>query len=61
MRFKKYISCLLIVAVIFSSVALPSYASETGTPAIINAAEEFTGIIINYLAKLISQQYQRHR
>ena len=57
MKFKKQISLLLCVAVIFSSATLPSYASDgtkTGTPAIINIAEEITGIVINNFAKTIN-------
>ena len=57
MKFKKQISLLLCAAVIFSSATLPSYASDgtkTGTPEIINTAEEIAGIVINYFAKLIN-------
>ena len=57
MRFKKQISLLLCVVMVFSSATLSSYASDgtnAGTPAIINTAEEITGLVINYFAKLIN-------
>ena len=58
MRFKKQISLLLCVAMIFSSTTLSSYASSgttAGTPAIISKVEEISGIFINYFAKLINR------
>jgi len=54
MRFKKQISLLLCVVMVFSSATLSSYASDgtnAGTPAIINTAEEITGLVVNYFAK----------
>ncbi len=58
MKFKKHISLLLCIIMVFSSAALSSYASngtDAGTPAIINTAEEITGIFVNYFAKLINR------
>ena len=57
MKFKKQISLLLCVAMLFSTTTLTSFASDgagEGTPAIINTVEEIAGIVINYLAKLIN-------
>ena len=57
MKFKKQISFLLCAVMVFSSATFPSYASNSTngrTPAIINTAEEITGVVINYFAKLIN-------
>ena len=56
MKIKKYVSVLLCISVIFSFTVLPSNASgRTHTPAIINMAEEVTGVVVNYFAKLINK------
>ena len=58
MKFKKYISFLLCISVILAFTVIPSYASNgtsKGTPAIINTAEEISGIFANYFAKLINR------
>lgn len=58
MKFKKHISLLLCLSVMFSFTILPSYASngiKSGTPVIINTAEEITGIVVNCFAKLINK------
>ena len=58
LKVKKHISFLLCISVMFSFAVLPSYASngtQAGTPAIINTAEEISGIFVNYFAKLINR------
>ena len=58
MKLKKCISILLCISVIFSFTVLPSNASgrtRTHTPAIINMAEEITGVVVNYFSKLINK------
>lgn len=58
MNFKKYISLFLCSAMILSVTSIPSYATDggkTSTPAIINTAEEITGIVINFFARLMNK------
>ena len=58
MKFKKLISVLVCIAMMFSASAFRTYAANetnTGTPAIINTAEEFIGIVVNCFAKIINK------
>ena len=56
---KKCISLFLCFIMIISTALIPSFAanedSPTSTPAIINAAEEITGIVINSFARLLNK------
>ena len=55
MKSKKLIAFILCVSMIIASCCVPSYAADgkdTNTPFFINILEEFTGIFINYFAKL---------
>ncbi len=54
MKLKRTVSLLLCILMIFSFACVPSYAADNKgikVPFIINAAEEFLGIIINAFAK----------
>ena len=58
MKFKKYISFILCISMMFSLAVIPTYASngtQVSTPAIINTAEEIRGIVVNCFAKLINK------
>ncbi|MBR3835949.1 MAG: DUF4038 domain-containing protein [Clostridia bacterium] len=58
MSFKKGLSLLLCLIMIFSTAITPSYAAfgnKTKTPAIINVAEKITGVVINSFAKMINK------
>lgn len=58
MKFKKYISFILCISMMFSFAVIPTYASngtQVSTPAIINTAEELRGIVVNCFAKLINK------
>ena len=58
MKFKKQVSLLLCIVMIFSTALRPSYATngtESSTPAIINTAEEITGIVMNFFAKFLNK------
>ncbi len=58
MNFKKCISLFLCLVMIFSTALIPSHATDgnkTSTPAIINTAEEITGIVISFFARLLNK------
>ncbi len=58
MKSKKAVALILCVSMLIASYVVPSYATNgtiAGTPAIINIAEEITGIVVNYFAKLINK------
>ena len=58
MKFKKSLSLLLCLIMIFSTAITPSYAAlgdKTKTPAIINVTEKLAGIVVNSFAKMLNK------
>ena len=54
MKFKRTVSSLLCISMIFSFVCIPSYATDSDNikvPFVIDKAEEISGIFINFIAK----------